>query len=73
MIKCKSLGKDWPWGNQDGGAGNIGTVLSVEGSGQVLVCTTYFLKFWHILSFFIASLLMKLCLIKWFIREMFHC
>lgn len=30
-------GKDWAWGNQDGGAGNIGTVLSVEGSGQVLV------------------------------------
>lgn len=30
-------GKDWVWGNQDGGAGNIGTVLSVEGSGQVLV------------------------------------
>lgn len=45
MIKCKSLGKDWAWGNQDGRAGNIGTVLSVEGSGQVLVCTTYFLKF----------------------------
>lgn len=37
-----SLGKDWVWGNQDGGAGNIGTVLSVEGSGQVLVCTTSF-------------------------------
>lgn len=45
MIKCKSLGKDWAWGNQDGGAGNIGTVLSVEGSGQVLVCTTYFLTY----------------------------
>lgn len=40
VTECKSsLGKDWVWGNQDGGAGNIGTVLSVEGSGQVLVCT----------------------------------
>lgn len=40
VTECNSsLGKDWVWGNQDGGAGNIGTVLSVEGSGQVLVCT----------------------------------
>lgn len=39
-TECKySSGKDWVWGNQDGGTGNIGTVLSVEGSGQVLVCT----------------------------------
>lgn len=30
-------GKDWVCGNQDGGAGNIGTVLKVEGSGRVLV------------------------------------
>lgn len=44
-----SLGKDWVWGNQDGGAGNIGTVLSVEGSGQVLVCTTSFS--WFVTSF----------------------
>ena len=24
-------GPDWKWGNQDGGAGNIGRVFSVEG------------------------------------------
>lgn len=65
VTECKSsLGKDWVWGNQDGGAGNIGTVLSVEGSGQVLVCPCnsieikiFFLDFWHLLYFFIASLL----------------
>lgn len=42
VIECKSLGKDWVCGNQDGGAGHIGTVLKVEGSGRVLVCTTCF-------------------------------
>lgn len=31
------LGKDWIWGNQDEGAGNIGSVLVFQSSGAVLV------------------------------------
>ncbi|XP_034323570.2 uncharacterized protein [Magallana gigas] len=30
-------GKDWIWGSQDGGAGNIGSVISVHSSGVVFV------------------------------------
>lgn len=33
------LGPDWEWGNQDGGAGNIGTVLRVDDNGEILVRT----------------------------------
>lgn len=32
------VGKDWIWGSQDGGAGNIGSVISVQSSGLVVVC-----------------------------------
>lgn len=33
------LGQDWEWSNQDGGAGNIGAVLSLDNNGVVRVCT----------------------------------
>lgn len=33
------LGPDWEWGNQDGVAGNIGTVLRVDDNGEILVRT----------------------------------
>lgn len=32
------LGTDWEWDDQDGGAGNIGSVISVQGTGFVYVC-----------------------------------
>ena len=31
IIDFELLGPDWKWGNQDGGAGNIGRVFSVDG------------------------------------------
>lgn len=31
------LGPDWEWDDQDGGAGNIGSVVAVVGHGVVLV------------------------------------
>ena len=34
------LGPDWKWGNQDGGAGNIGRVFNVNG-GVVKVNRSY--------------------------------
>ena len=31
IIDFELLGPDWKWGNQDGGAGKIGRVFSVDG------------------------------------------
>lgn len=31
-------GPDWSWHDQDGGVGNVGSVISVRDSGGVLVC-----------------------------------
>jgi len=31
IILFELLGPDWKWGNQDGGAGNIGRVFSAKG------------------------------------------
>ena len=43
IIDFELLGPDWKWGNQDGGAGNIGRVFSVDG-GVVKVRLLRFVK-----------------------------
>ena len=40
IIDFERLGPDWKWGNQDGGAGNIGRVFNVNG-GVVKVNRSY--------------------------------
>lgn len=37
LVTCVSLGPDWVWNDQDGGVGNIGSVLNVGSDGIVLV------------------------------------
>ena len=48
------LGPDWKWGNQDGGAGNVGRVYAVN-SGVVEVLSCYypsvFLAVWSAIMF----------------------
>lgn len=36
-VICMFLGTDWEWDDQDGGAGNIGSVISVQSTGIVFV------------------------------------
>lgn len=36
-MTCVLLGPDWVWNDQDGGTGNIGSVLRVGRDGIVLV------------------------------------
>ena len=43
IIDFELLGPHWKWGNQDGGAGNIGRVFSVDG-GVVKVRLLRFVK-----------------------------
>lgn len=38
IILCFHSGPDWSWHDQDGGVGNVGSVISVRDSGGVLVC-----------------------------------
>lgn len=41
MFVLSGLGPNWKWGNQDGGAGNIGRVYAVNG-GVVEVLFFYY-------------------------------
>lgn len=36
-MTCVLLGPDWVWNDQDGGTGNIGSVLRVGSDGIVIV------------------------------------
>ena len=44
IIDFERLGPDWKWGNQDGGAGNIGRVFNVNGGVVKVNCWLYFVS-----------------------------